>query len=210
MHRVGASDGRRRCLREPEEAHLAGVDQARHCADGVLDRDFRVDTMLVVKVDHVHAETLEALVARARHVLRSAVDAGGAVGLAHVAELRGEHHAVAPSAQRLAEQRLVVAPAIHVGGIQKVHAEVERALNHTDGLRVVARAVRARHRHASEADRADLERATAQPPSLDHGCPSVALRVRGMVTRRIVTPCWRYVRAASCATVTCRQIPPRR
>src|SRR5207248_194229 len=73
MHLMGASDGRRRRLREPEEAHLAGVDQARHRADGVLDRDFRVDAMLVVEVDHVHAETLEALVARARHVLRSAV-----------------------------------------------------------------------------------------------------------------------------------------
>ena len=60
---VGAADGLRRRLAQAEEAHLALRDELRHRADGVLDRHRRVDAMLVVEVDHVDAEALEAQVA---------------------------------------------------------------------------------------------------------------------------------------------------
>ena len=173
MDLLRAADGRRRRLREPEEAHLAGLDQSRHRAH------LGIDAVLVIEVDHVHAEALETRVARLRHPLGPAVDAGRAVRLAHVAELGDDHGALAPAAQRLAEQRLVVAPAVHVGRVQEVDAEVERAMDDRDRLRVVSGAVRARHRHASEPERADLEGAAAEPPSLDHA--RLPLTVRRIV-----------------------------
>src|SRR5258708_4072783 len=98
MDLLRAPDRRRSGLRAAEEAHLARLDESRHRPHGVLDRPLGIAPMLIVEVDHVDAEALEARLARLRHVLRPAVDARRAVGLAHVAELRGEHRALAPSA----------------------------------------------------------------------------------------------------------------
>jgi len=118
--------------------------------------------VLVVEVDRVHAEAPQARVACLQDVLRLAVDAGGAVGLAQVAELGREHDLVAAPPERLAEQLLVVAPAVHVRGVEEVHAEVDRPVDDRDRLRVVALAVRAGHGHAAEADGRDPERAVAE------------------------------------------------
>jgi len=63
MDPVRAPDGRGCRLTEAEIADLALLDQAFHGADRVLDRHRRVDAMLVVEVDHVDAEALEARVA---------------------------------------------------------------------------------------------------------------------------------------------------
>src|SRR5262249_5014543 len=118
---------------------------------------------------HVDAQTLEARVARLQDPLGPPVDALRAVRLARVSELRRQHDPIAPAAEGLGQQRLVLAPPVRVRGVQEIHAEVDRALNDADRLRVVARAVHARHRHAPEPDRADLQRAATQPPLIDHG-----------------------------------------
>ena len=57
---VGAAEGRRRGLGEAEEAHLARADQLGHGADGLLDRRLRVHPVLVVEVDRVEPEPLQA------------------------------------------------------------------------------------------------------------------------------------------------------
>ena len=63
MHGVRAADRRRRRLRQSQEPDLAGVDQLRHRADGLLDRHVGIDPVLVVEVDVVDAEPPQRRVA---------------------------------------------------------------------------------------------------------------------------------------------------
>src|SRR6266850_1825110 len=69
---------------------------------------------------------------------------------------------VAPTAQRLAKQLLVVPPAVHVGRVEEVDALVERVTDRRNRLVVVRVAVHARHGHQAEADGGHLDAATAE------------------------------------------------
>ena len=162
MHRVGAAHGGRGGLGEAEVPHLALLDQPGHGADGVLDGHARIHPVLVVEVDAVDAQPLEARLAGLRHVLGPAVDPGGAVRLPQVAELGGQHHPVALAPEGPAQQLLVLPPAVHVGGVQEVDAQVEGAVDDRDGLRVVALAVDVGHGHAPESDGRDGQCALAE------------------------------------------------
>ena len=64
---------------------------------------------------------------------------------------------VAAALQRSPDQLLVRERPVHVGGVEQGHADLERAADHLDGLRVVAagRVVAPGHAHAAEAERAD-------------------------------------------------------
>ena len=79
-----------------------------------------------------------------------AVDRALAVGQHLVGELGRDDDLVAMLAQRLADQLLVVADAVHIGGVEKVDAEFDRALQRRGGFVIVARTVELRHPHASE------------------------------------------------------------
>jgi len=118
--------------------------------------------VLIVEVDRLHPEALQARVARLRHVLGAAVHAHAAVGIPHVAELGGDDHLPSSAADRPAHQLFVVARAVHVGGVEEVDAQLEGAVDDGDRRRVVALAVDAGHRHAAEADRRDGQRAASE------------------------------------------------
>ncbi len=177
MHLVRAADGFRLGFAQAQRPHLARLHQFAHRAHRILDRHRGIDAMLVVEIDHVDAEPLEAGLAGGLHIGRAAVDSVGAARLLRLAELGGEHDLGAPAAgQRLAEQRLVVAPAIHVGTVEEGDAAIERVMDDADRLGVVALAVGAGERHAAEPDREDGERAVAQGAGLcvrvgGHGNP---------------------------------------
>jgi hypothetical protein len=114
--------------------------------------------MLVVEVDRLDAEPLEARLAGRLHMLRPAVDT-----VLRLAELGGQDRLGATATgQRLAQQGLVVAPAIHVGTVEQGDAAVERVMDDADCLGVVALAIGAGERHQAESDRKDLERAAAE------------------------------------------------
>ena len=70
-------------LAQAERAHLALLDQPRHGADRVLDRNIGIDAVLIVEIDHIDAEPLEARLAGGRHIF------GPAVGIFAVACRRG-------------------------------------------------------------------------------------------------------------------------
>jgi hypothetical protein len=72
---VRAADRLRARFRQAERAHLAGFHQALHRADRILDRHVRIDAVLVIEVDDVDAEALQARIARAQHIVGGAVDA---------------------------------------------------------------------------------------------------------------------------------------
>ena len=145
------------------------LDELRHRADGLLDRDRLVDAVLVVEVDVVDAEPLQRGVARLAHVLRLAVDAEEAAVLAAlVAELRGEHDLVAAAGDRAAHELLVGERAVHVGGVEEDDPELERPVDGGDGLVLVGGAVELGHPHAAEALGRYLE-ALAAECALLHG-----------------------------------------
>ena len=117
----------------PRWRTLPASTSSGHRADGLLDRDRRVDPVLVVEVDVVDAEPLQRGVARGPDVVGAAVDADpAAVGVALVAELGGELDLVAAAGDGLADELLVGERAVHVGGVEEGHAEVERAVDGRD------------------------------------------------------------------------------
>src|SRR5690606_36429466 len=113
VHRVRAADRGRRRFGQAEVAYLAFTHEIGHCADRVLDRRLRVDAMLIIEIDHVHAEAFQARVASLLHVLGSAVDTEeSTVRSAHVTEFRREHDGFSAVANRAADELLVPAHAV--------------------------------------------------------------------------------------------------
>ncbi len=138
---------------QSERADLALFDQPRHGADGIFDRHGRIDAVLVIEVDHVHAQPLEARLARTDDEFRTAVRDLAAATRAQIAELRRQHDFGTAPLDRLANELFVVTEAVHVGRVEKRDAPVERLVNESNAGRVVARTVGAGKRHAAEADR---------------------------------------------------------
>jgi hypothetical protein len=171
MHRVGAADRLGLRLRQAEMADLALLDQPRHPANRLLDRHRGIDAMLVVEVDGLDAQPLQAGFAGLQHVVGPPVDAICRARLRRLglAELGGEHDAVAPSLDGAADQRLVVAPAIHVGAVEMGDAKIDGPADQVLRCRIVGRAVDTRQRHATQPDRADPQAVRAQT-TLCHVC----------------------------------------
>ena len=122
-----------------------------------------IDAVLVVEVDDVEPGAPQARVAGRADIVGSAVDAlEAAVLAAHVAELGRDHDPLAPLAHDAADQLLVRADAVHVGGVEEGDAEIERAVDRGDRLRLVAAAVEIGHAHAAEAEGGDFEALLAE------------------------------------------------
>ena len=158
VHRVRPANRGGRRLREAEVLHLAGLHELLHRTDRLFDRRVEVDAVLVVEVDVVDAEPLEARVTGLANVLGAAVDADpAAVRIALVAELRREHDLVAAIGDRSADELFVGERPVHVGGVEEVDTELDRAMDRRDCFAFVGRSVELRHAHAAEAEGRDFE-----------------------------------------------------
>ena len=160
MDLIGAPQRGRRRLRHSQELDLALLHQLLHGADGIFDRNFGIHAVLVVKIDHFHAQPLQAGIAALAHVIRLAAHADPATfRRAQVPKLSGQHHSVAPIANGAADKLLVVAHAVGVGGIEEgdTNVAIQGAMNHADRFFIVARAVELAHSHAAQADGGDSE-----------------------------------------------------
>jgi hypothetical protein len=124
MNRVCAAQGVRSGFRQTDAAHLAFFDELLHRADGLFNRRRRVNTMLVVKVNHVHTEAAQARFARRADIFGLAADAAYAFVrfVSDDAKLRGNQHLFAPTAYRAPYQFFIRKRAVHVSRIQKVDA----------------------------------------------------------------------------------------
>src|SRR5438045_4766391 len=114
---MSSADALRPGLAQAEMPDLALFDEPRHCADRILDRHRLIDPVLVIEIDDIDPEPLEARIACLRDIGGAAVDAVGAARLAGLAEFGRDHDAVAPALQCPAEQFLVLAPPIHVRAV---------------------------------------------------------------------------------------------
>ena len=150
---MGPPDALRPGLAHPEITDLALFDEPRHCADRILDRHCRIDPVLIIEIDDVDAEPLQAHFAGLGNIGGAAVDAVGAARPLGLAEFACDHDAVAPALERPAEQLFVLAPAIHVRAVEMIDAELDRPVDQPNAGRVVTRSVDPGQRHATEADR---------------------------------------------------------
>ena len=159
----GAANGLRRGFREAEGAHFARLNQPGHAAHRLFDGDVFVHAVLVVKINPLDAQPLQAFVAGLANVFRPAVDGDEAArAVADVSELGGEKDFFPPPANRPAHQLFVPPLAVNVGGIEEIHAELQRAMNHPNGLFIVSRPIEFRHAHAAKADGRNLRPVFAQ------------------------------------------------
>src|SRR5579875_1726074 len=90
-------------FRESEIAHLAFPDEIRHCADGFFHRHCGIYAMLVKEIDGVDPEPAQRFVRDTLHMLGTAVRPGQLSVFDAPAELRRDHHAIAPPAQSAAD-----------------------------------------------------------------------------------------------------------
>src|SRR5215510_15505413 len=162
MHAMRSLDSLRPGLAQPEITHLALLDEARHCADRVLDRHRWIDAVLIVEIDDIDAEPLEALIARDRHIVRAPVGQAALAAGAHVAELGGDDRAIAPVVDRTGDQLLVLAVAVNVGRVEEVDTKLDGRMDRANALLVVGGAIVACKAGASHADRGDLQPLSAQ------------------------------------------------
>nr|BFE82564.1 hypothetical protein GCM10020093_051650 [Planobispora longispora] len=163
MDRLGPAQGLGAHLGQTQVTDLARGDQLGHRADGLLDRHPGVAAVQVVQVDVVDAEPAQRGVARLPDVLGTAVDGPRRrVVTPDDAELGRQYRPVPAVGDRPPDQFLVVAPAVHVGGVQEVHPEIQRPVDDLDRLGLVGRAVELRHSHAAEPECGDLGAAAAE------------------------------------------------
>ena len=124
-------------------------------AGGFLDGSFGIDAMLVVQINGVDTETLEAGVARGANISAGTVDAAkrGVGFVADDAEFCGEEDFVTDTANGFADEDFVVTVTVDVGGVEEIHTKIERAVDGSDGFGVVTRSIEFGHAHAAEAER---------------------------------------------------------
>jgi len=154
---VSAANRVRGGFGEADVADFALANEIGESADGFLDGSFGIDAVLVVQIDRVDAEALEAGVAGGANVSGRAVDAAkGCVGfVADDAEFCGEEDFISDTANGLADENFIVTVAVYVGGIEKGHAEIERAMDGSDRFGILTSAIEFGHAHATEAERGD-------------------------------------------------------
>ena len=136
----------------------------------VLDRDLRIDPMLVEEVDVVGPKVLQHPLDGQLDVGRAAVESGATLAGLEVdvpAELGGDHDLVSKGRHALTENALDLMRAVRLGCIEEGDAPVEGGPDDVDHLGSVRdrRLVGAAHVLDAEPDAGDLQRAQSSPPA---------------------------------------------
>ena len=146
-------------VRDPERPDQALVGELAQRAERLGQRGDAVGLVVVEEVDPVGAQPLQRALDGAPDV-RARPTRHAAVPARVHAELRRQHHAVAPVAEDLADQRLGRAgAAVDVGGVEVGDAGVERGVDHGPGpgavepaAEVVAAQAHGGHREAGPSE----------------------------------------------------------
>ena len=153
---MGTANGLGTSLAQAERANFAFPDQLRHGADRILNGHGRIDPVLVVEIDDLDAQALEARLACAQDVFGPAIG-DLAAPPAKVAELGRQNHLGATLLDRLADEFFIMAEAVHVGGVEQRNAAIQGLMDQSYAVLIAARAVDAGERHAAQPDRRDFD-----------------------------------------------------
>jgi hypothetical protein len=132
-HRVGGN------LRQRDVADIAGHHEIGDGSNRVLDGDRGIEPSRPIDVDVVHAKPLQRIgdeIAERGRTIVGPIQT--AIRITQHAKLNAENRLVTPPASEcLADQHLVVARPVKVGGIQQIDSSVERSLNRRDALSTI-------------------------------------------------------------------------
>src|SRR5438034_3663703 len=155
---VGAADRAHAGFGHAEVLHLALCNQFLDRARHVLDRDVRVDTVLIIQIDDVGPESLQRTLDALLDALWAAVLDLLPAGITSDPELRGDHHLSAHRRQRFANELFVGVRTVDFGGIEECDAAFHgRADERDHRLLVRWDTVALAHPHAAEPQRRDFE-----------------------------------------------------
>ena len=120
-----------------------------------------IDAVLVEQIDRLDPQPLERAFAGALDIGGGGIDPGHAVVVIAETELGRDHHRIALAANGTTDQFLIDQGAIDFGGVEQGHAQLNRAVDGRDALRLVCLTVHipadTRHRHAAETECGNLE-----------------------------------------------------
>jgi hypothetical protein len=145
---------------------LAGLDEFLDRARDVLDGHIRVDPVLIVEIDGVHAEPSQRSVDDLLDHLGPAGDPTPGLAFNWIdvpAELGGDYDLVMVRSECLADQFLVGLGTIDLCGVEEGHTATHCGADQRDHLlpiRLVA--VATSHTHAAQPDRGNLKTVSAQ------------------------------------------------
>src|SRR6185503_13295482 len=116
-------------LRQAEMLDLAFADEVADRAGDILDRDARIDAVLVKQVDTLNAQTLQRAFGRLADMLRPAVHATAVLtrgGVDIETKLGCDQDLFAEGPQGLADNFLILERAIYFGGVEEADPTLER------------------------------------------------------------------------------------
>src|SRR5215207_259739 len=159
-----------RCLRDPEAYGLARLHDLLHRPPGLLNRNCRVHTVPVDRVDVVSSKSPQRTVYRFSDALRAAIRADLHT-LKRDPRLGREHYPLTQVTlgEGAADQLFVLVRAIDLGGVYQDDPELDCPVDNADRFLVVAlvRIVGRGHAHAPQTKRPDL-RSVGAKPALPH------------------------------------------
>ncbi len=138
MHDVRTADGLGGRLGQSEVCHFPRVAQLLHGSGDILDRDVRVDPVLIEEIDALGLQARQHGVHDFADVFRATIETAGALAGLRVdvpAELRRNHHAVSDRRERLADECFVRKRSVRLGGVEEGDAAIESRANEIDRRR---------------------------------------------------------------------------
>ena len=102
--------------------NLPFLNQLSHRSYGFLDRSIGIDTVLIIKIDVIHAEPLQTFVNRFTNVVGLAAHTARfrIIGVANDTKFRRYDNFVALAAQCASNQFFVLVGSIDICGIEKI------------------------------------------------------------------------------------------
>ena len=154
LHAVRPADVLRPGLAETEVPHLPLPDEVRDSACHVLDRNLRIDAVLIEQVDDVRLQSLQRSLHHLSDVLRPAVEGARHPVVANVhAELAAQHDPLPEGPDGFAHELFVDEGSVDLRGVEEGHAHVEGLPDQPDGaLPIGDEAPVVAHAHASQSE----------------------------------------------------------
>jgi hypothetical protein len=136
MNCVCSADRVRSGFAQPNVTNLSFLDESTHGADGILDRNLRIDTMQIVEINGFHLEPSQEGFTANRHIFGAGIDvAAFCPGLAaQITELRCKHDLIALALECLDEEFFIVAIVV-IGRIDEAAEELRVARCWPNGLK---------------------------------------------------------------------------
>src|SRR5947209_2827140 len=163
---VSAPDDLRRGFRQSEMLHLACFDELLHRSGHVLDRDVRIDSVLIKQIDGVYLEALQRFLGDLFDARRMAIEtcpSGTSIGVELETKLCSDHHPSPKGKECFPHQLFVGKWSIDLGCVEEGDATVHRCMKKSNHLCLVSnRLIRKGHAHAAEPDGGDFQAAVSK------------------------------------------------